>query len=100
LCSPLAPPPPLRRDVRCSAKNAPAKMFYWKDGELVTVSEDDMPLEARPLSRLALACFWRERPTPLAQRPQPRRAHSGNACVALRRSGVRCVAPVCLWLAR
>jgi hypothetical protein len=48
LCAPLAPPPPLRRrDVRCCAKNAPAKMFYWKDGELVTVSEDDMPLEAR-----------------------------------------------------
>ena len=45
----LLPSLPLRgrRDMRCAAKNAPAKMFYWKDGELVTVSEDDMPLEAR-----------------------------------------------------
>jgi hypothetical protein len=37
-----------RRRVRCAAKGITGRITYWKDGQELEITEDEMPLEVRP----------------------------------------------------
>jgi hypothetical protein len=49
---PLAPQ--RRRRVRCAAKGVTGRITYWKDGQELEITEDEMPEQARTRGRFAL----------------------------------------------